>query len=85
MSSYDENARLKCPQCASQDTRRSERRGPFERVVLPLLYMRPYRCMDCDARFYARRRLKAAIIEQRGANPTMLGADEARGTHSTAA
>lgn len=41
-----------CPACRSSVVRRSRRRGLFERIVLPLLLRRPYRCLDCDRRHY---------------------------------
>jgi hypothetical protein len=45
-----------CPNCAGKDIRRSRRQGFFERYLLPVARLRPYRCDDCDQRFYAKRR-----------------------------
>jgi DNA-directed RNA polymerase subunit RPC12/RpoP len=44
---------VSCPHCQSKATRRSKRRGTFELTVLSLIPMRPFRCEDCDRRFYA--------------------------------
>ena len=41
-----------CPHCQSVNVRRSRRKGPFERILLPLLLVRPYRCQKCDLRHY---------------------------------
>lgn len=41
-----------CPYCNSTEVRRSQRKGPFETVVLRLLVMRPYRCERCTRRHY---------------------------------
>jgi hypothetical protein len=41
----------RCPSCGSPNVHRSHRKGLVERVILPLLHLRPYRCEDCDARF----------------------------------
>ncbi len=40
-----------CPNCASRNVRRSLRRGDFERFLLPFLFIRPFRCEECDLRF----------------------------------
>ena len=44
---------VSCPHCQSKTVRRSMRRGAFELSVLSLIPMRPFRCEDCDRRFYA--------------------------------
>jgi hypothetical protein len=41
-----------CPKCQSNDTRRSKRRGFLELGLLGLLPVLPFRCKDCDWRFY---------------------------------
>src|ERR1700690_4333466 len=41
-----------CPICRSKDVRRSKRRGMLESTILNLIPLRPFRCMDCDYRFY---------------------------------
>lgn len=43
-----------CPFCESKHLRRSRRRNLLERVVLRLVSVRPYRCLDCNRRFYDR-------------------------------
>jgi hypothetical protein len=42
-----------CPQCRSIETSRSRRRGTVERYLLTVIGLRPFRCLNCDARFYA--------------------------------
>ena len=41
-----------CPQCHSYDVHRSRRKGFVERVLLPMILKRPYRCDGCNERFY---------------------------------
>lgn len=41
-----------CPNCHCAAVRRSHRVGLLERVVLNALSVHPYRCIDCDKRFY---------------------------------
>jgi hypothetical protein len=42
-----------CPFCRSIETFRSHRRGTVERYLLAVVSVRPFRCLNCDARFYA--------------------------------
>jgi hypothetical protein len=48
----DMSTKRNCPQCRSIDTSRSHRRGTVERYVLAIIGVRPFRCLNCDARFY---------------------------------
>jgi ribosomal protein L37AE/L43A len=41
-----------CPRCERKAVRRSKRRGVIESTLLSLIRVRPFRCMDCDRRFY---------------------------------
>jgi transposase-like protein len=41
-----------CPSCGSTRTRRSVRKGTQEWVLHSLLFKSPYRCRDCDLRFF---------------------------------
>jgi DNA-directed RNA polymerase subunit RPC12/RpoP len=41
-----------CPQCGSRRVRYSHKVGLLERFLLPLFSLRPYRCEDCDSRFF---------------------------------
>ena len=41
-----------CPRCGSHLVRLSKRRTSVERVVCRLLFVRPYRCNDCNSRFF---------------------------------
>jgi hypothetical protein len=49
-----------CPHCRSLETSRSQRHGGVERYLLSIIGVLPYRCLDCDARFYAFPRLGAS-------------------------
>jgi len=48
-----------CPHCRSLATSRSHRHGSVERYLLRVIGVLPYRCLDCDARFYVFPRLGA--------------------------
>jgi hypothetical protein len=41
-----------CPYCDSSEIFRSHRRGVLEKYLLRAIQVRPFRCVDCDARFY---------------------------------
>ena len=41
-----------CPDCGSHLVRHSRRRTFVERIAFLLLLVRPYRCDDCDIRFF---------------------------------
>jgi hypothetical protein len=41
-----------CPNCGSVENHRSHRNGPLEKYILGVFGVRPYRCMNCDVRFY---------------------------------
>ena len=41
-----------CPRCGSASIRRSRRKGLLEFLLHHLLRIAPYRCKDCDARFF---------------------------------
>jgi hypothetical protein len=42
----------RCPHCEGKDVRRSPRRGFFELILLSSISVRPFRCLECAARFY---------------------------------
>jgi hypothetical protein len=44
--------RRQCPKCGSRETQRSRRQGTFESVLMTLLLLRPFRCRNCDWRFF---------------------------------
>ena len=46
---------LNCPACGSANVRRSQRRNVFENALRGLR-LRPWRCLDCQARFFRFRR-----------------------------
>jgi hypothetical protein len=41
-----------CPHCRSVETFRSHRRGTVERFLLRVVGVRPFRCLNCDVRYY---------------------------------
>ena len=41
-----------CPYCGSAEVFRSHRRGAMEKFLLRPIGVRPFRCVNCDARFY---------------------------------
>jgi hypothetical protein len=45
-----------CPVCESSLVRRSTRRGFVERIWFRFAFVWPYRCDDCDSRFWGFRR-----------------------------
>ena len=58
-----------CPICRGKGLRRSKRRGIVESKILSLLSVRPFRCMDCDYRFYGLAS-PTSSIETKSAAPT---------------
>jgi DNA-directed RNA polymerase subunit RPC12/RpoP len=45
----------RCPRCQSGHIQRVARRGFYERLILPLMLRRAYRCRECSERFYDRK------------------------------
>jgi len=43
-----------CPECHSEQIRRSKRRGIIERDLLSVVGIKPFRCVDCYHRFFRR-------------------------------
>lgn len=41
----------RCPLCNSEELHRSRRIGVIERTILTMLFLMPFRCEDCSARF----------------------------------
>jgi hypothetical protein len=41
-----------CPSCGSSKICRSRRWGFVERTLLNIIFVRPFRCLTCDDRFY---------------------------------
>lgn len=41
-----------CPRCEGRNLRRSHRVGLRETFLLRMSFVRPYRCLECDRRFY---------------------------------
>jgi DNA-directed RNA polymerase subunit RPC12/RpoP len=51
---YNGEPAMNCPNCHSEDVRRSRRSGPREGIALRLKHQAPYRCAHCSTRFIAR-------------------------------
>ena len=61
-----------CQACASTVVHRDLPRGWGERLLLPLLGLRAYRCVDCGHRFYDRPRPpKVSVNLKKGASPRL--------------
>jgi transposase-like protein len=58
---------MTCPLCASEHLHRSRGRGIYERILLRAIGKYPYRCDECDERFYAQRPKVPAAVTQAGA------------------
>jgi hypothetical protein len=43
---------ITCPNCRSSLFHRSRPKGIVETFLLPLIFMRPFRCEACDERFF---------------------------------
>jgi hypothetical protein len=41
-----------CPRCDAQIVHRSRRRGVIEKCLFPLLLILPFRCDQCDFRYF---------------------------------
>jgi DNA-directed RNA polymerase subunit RPC12/RpoP len=48
-----ESNKRSCPHCGSLETSRSHRHSRVERYLLGIIGVLPYRCQNCDTRFYA--------------------------------
>ena len=49
---HDPSKRM-CPKCRIVETSRSHRHGAVERFLLRAIGVHPFRCLNCDARFFA--------------------------------
>jgi len=50
-----------CPHCHSTNVRPSHRKNFLERAVLPFVRLRPYRCEECDKRFFGGRTTNSGV------------------------
>jgi transcription elongation factor Elf1 len=41
-----------CPECSSNNVRRARRHGVLEHMLMKMIRVHPYRCENCEARFY---------------------------------
>jgi hypothetical protein len=46
------NAKFTCQDCGFHVAIRSKKRGPWERLIVPLFLLRPARCANCFRRVY---------------------------------
>jgi hypothetical protein len=44
--------RLSCPNCGSLLIHRSRKKGIFEYVLSGIIFVHPFRCDECDSRFF---------------------------------
>ena len=49
------DSKRRCPHCGGPEVFRSHRRGTMKRFLLRAVGVRPFRCVDCNARFYGLR------------------------------
>jgi hypothetical protein len=52
MAFFHPSERNTCPRCQAHTVRLSHRRGPIERLLCALLRISPFRCEECDHRYY---------------------------------
>jgi len=45
-------AMMTCPLCRSGCIHQSRRKGIFEKTILAMIFVRPFRCERCDSRFF---------------------------------
>ena len=43
---------IRCPMCHSRQIRRSKRQNVVEYLLSTAVFVRPYRCIECDRRFF---------------------------------
>jgi len=43
---------LSCPLCQSERIHKSRRQGVVEKTVMAMIFLRPFRCLRCDSRFF---------------------------------
>ena len=42
----------RCPGCQSQNVRKSRRRNVYEKLFCAVFFLSPFRCEDCDERYF---------------------------------
>jgi DNA-directed RNA polymerase subunit RPC12/RpoP len=58
---------ITCPNCGSASTHRSKTKGFQETVFLAMIFSRPFRCEECDSRFF-----RWSITEKPGPERRMI-------------
>ena len=43
---------ISCPSCRGERIHQSRRNGFLEKVILAMIFVRPFRCEKCDDRFF---------------------------------
>ncbi len=64
----------RCQYCDSHQVARSQRRGLFETLVLPLLLIRPFRCLKCYRRYYGFTLGRTILVDADRAAPAFVSA-----------
>jgi C4-type Zn-finger protein len=60
------NMCISCPNCGSQLTHRSRKKGILEYVLSAIIFVHPFRCEKCDSRFF-----RWSLREKRGPSRPM--------------
>jgi hypothetical protein len=58
---------ITCPNCLSSLTHRSKTRGIRESIFFAMIFRRPFRCEECDLRFF-----RWSITEKPGTERRMI-------------
>ena len=62
---------ISCPSCGSEQIHQSRRKGFLEKRILLIVFVRPFRCEECDDRFF-RWSLSATPNGEQGARKTVV-------------
>jgi rubredoxin len=56
----------KCPECGSEQARRSQMRGLLQRSIYRIIGLKAYRCESCDFRYYEFKRIEVKSEKPEG-------------------
>jgi hypothetical protein len=59
LSAWNQSCEFYCPDCGHTEAYISRSRGFFEKLLLPLMMLRPVRCEQCYHRSYVWRSIRA--------------------------
>ena len=66
-----------CPNCQSASYHRSRRRGAVDFILHHFFFITPYRCRECDERFFRKRSFRDSAKAATGQRPTSHAAHSA--------